>query len=240
MPHDVSIQDRLEYHDKFDVSIFENSVITGVDFKYLGMTSYQDYQTEPVAYYDLSQPANQILYPGYAYQGNTWGGGLQVPGTTGYSAGPPLSNISNVVETEYDTALLLPGRHQADKKLTLTAGYRIDNIAVHGESPPVIEEGYYNSFFTYVPLASPVYIPEGGSTSTVPGYNNSRTVNDQSFFVSLTYKPNEGLDALRHATTTSTASSGQSNFGGIDAVYLTRLAAAQRARSTRPATSRVS
>jgi hypothetical protein len=52
------------------------------------MTAYQDYQTEPVAYYDLSQPLSQIAYPGYALEGNTWGGGLQVPGTTGYSAAP--------------------------------------------------------------------------------------------------------------------------------------------------------
>jgi len=222
VPRDISIQDRLEYHDRFNVSRFENSLITGVDFKYLAMTSYQDYQTEPVAYYDLSQPLSQIMYPGYAYEGNTWGGGLRVPGTTGYSAGPPLSNISNVVETEYDTAFFLQDDIKLTKKLTLTAGYRIDNIAVHGENPPVIEEGYYNSFFTYVPLASPVYIPEGGSSSTITGYNNSRTVNDQSFFVSLTYKPTE--DSTLYVTYDHVDGIlGSSNFGGIDAVYLDQV-----------------
>jgi hypothetical protein len=220
VPHDVSIQDRLEYHDKFDVSNYENNLITGIDFKFLGMTAYQDYQTEPVAYYDLTQPLNQILYPGYAYEGNTWGGGLRVPGTTGYSAAP--SDIANVEETEYDTAYFFQDDVKLTKKLTLTAGYRIDNIAVHGESPPYVEYGYYNSFFTFVPLASPVYIPEGGSTSTVAGYDNSRTVNDQSFFVSLSYKPTD--ESTLYVTYDHVDGIlGSSNFGGVDAEYLDQV-----------------
>ena len=217
VPHDVSIQDRLEFHDKFDVSILANSVITGVDFKYLGMTAYQDYQTEPVGYYDLTQPLSQILYPGYSYEGNTWGGGLRVPGTTGYSAAP--GDVANVIETEYDTAAFFQDDIKLTKNLTLTPGYRIDNIAVHGESPPYVEYGYYNSFFTYVPLATPVYIPEGGSTSTITGYDNSRTVYDQSFFVSLSYKLTE--DSSFYATYDHVdAVLGSSNFGGVDALYL--------------------
>ncbi len=217
VPHDVSIQDRVEYHDKFDVSITSQSLITGVDFRYMGMTAYQDYQTEPVGYYDLTQPLNQILYPGYAYEGNTWGGGLRVPGTTGYSAAP--GDVANVVETEYDTAAFFQDDITLFKHLTLTPGYRIDNIAVHGESPAYEEYGYYNSFFTFVPLASPVYIPEGGSTSTITGYDNSRTVWDQSFFVSLSYKLNEESSfyiTYDHVD----AVLGSSNFGGVDALYL--------------------
>jgi outer membrane receptor for monomeric catechols len=220
VPHDVSIQDRAEYHGIFDVSIFENSVITGVDFKYLAMTAYQDYQTEPVAYYDLSQPLSQIAYPGYPLEGNTWGGGLRVPGTTGYSAAP--GDIANVIETMYDTAYFFQDDIKLAKKLTLTAGYRIDNIAVHGESPPYIEEGYYNSFFTYVPLATPVYIPEGGSSPTITGYNNSRTVNDQSFFASLSYKPTEN-STLYVTYDHVDGILGSSNFGGVDAQYLDQV-----------------
>ena len=217
VPKDVSIQDRVEYRNKFDVWKIGNSIITGVDFRYQGLTSYQDYQTEPVAFYDLSQPLSQIAYPGYSYEGNTWGGGLRVPGTTGYSASP--NNVSNVVETEYDTAAFFQDDIKLTSKVTLTAGYRIDNIAVHGESPPFVEYGYYNSFFTYVPLATPVYIPEGGSTSTITGYDNSRTVNDQSFFVSLTYKPTD--DSTFYVTYDHVdAVLGSSNFGGVDAVYL--------------------
>jgi len=220
VPHDVSIQDRAEYRDQFRVSVFDNSVITGLDFKFLGMTAYQDYQTEPVAYYDLSQPLSQILYPGYAYEGNTWGGGLRVPGTTGYSASP--GDVSNVVETEYDTAAFFQDDIKLTSKMTLTAGYRIDNIAVHGESPPYVEYGYYNSFFTFVPLATPVYIPEGGSSSTISGYDNSRTIYDQSFFFSLTFKPTE--NSTLYATYDHVdALLGSSNFGGVDAVYLDQV-----------------
>jgi outer membrane receptor for monomeric catechols len=220
VPHDVSIQDRLEFHDKFTVAKFDNSVITGFDEKFLGMTSYQDYQTEPVAYYDLGQSQSLIAYPGYSLEGNTWGGGLRVPGTTGYSASP--GNVSNVVETLYDTAAFFQDDVKLTSKVTLTAGYRIDNMDAHGESPPVVEYGYYNSFFTYVPLATPVYIPEGGSTSTITGYDNQRDINDQSFFVSLSYKPTESstfyltydhVDAIL----------GSSNFGGVDAVYLDQV-----------------
>jgi hypothetical protein len=217
VPHQVSIQDRLEFRDKFDTWILENSVITGVDFKYYSLTSYQDYQTEPVAYYDLTQPLSQIMYPGYSYEGNTWGGGLRVPGTTGYSASP--NNVSNVIETEYDTAVFFQDDIKLTKNLTLTPGYRIDNIAVNGESPPYVQYGYYNSFFTYVPLATPVYIPEGGSTSTITGFDDSRTIWDQSFFVSLTYKLNEASSF--YATYDHVeALLGSSNFGGVDVLYL--------------------
>ncbi len=220
VPREISIQDRAEYRDKFDIGRLNNSVITGIDFKYTGLTSYQDYQTEPVAYYDLSQPLSDIVYPGYANEGNTWGGGLRVPGTNGYSAAP--SDVANVEEDVFDTAVFFQDDIKLTSKITLTAGYRIDNVAAHGETPPFVEYGYYNSFFTFIPLATPVYIPEGGSSSTYTGYNNSRTVNDQSFFVSLSYKPTEAstfyltydhVDGLL----------GSSNFGGVDAVYLDQV-----------------
>ncbi len=217
VPRDVSIQDRLEYHGKFQIGSFENSLITGLDFKYMGLTSYQDYQTEPVGSYDLTQPLSQISYPGYAYEGNTWGGGLRVPGTTGYSAS--AGNVANVEEKEYDTAGFLQDDIKLTKQITLTAGYRLDNIYVRGESPAFIEEGYYNSSFTYVPLASPVYIPEGGSTPTITGYNNARTVNDQSFFFSATYKPDE-VSTFYATYDHVDAVLGSSNFGGVDALYL--------------------
>ena len=220
VPVDVSFQDRLEYHTTFDLWRFSNSVITGGDFKGSELTAYQDYTTEPVAYFDLSQPLNQILYPGYALEANTWGGGLRVPGTTGYSAA--ATDVANVEESVYDTAGFFQDDIKLTKQITLTAGYRIDGIDAHGKNPAYEEYGYYNSFFTYVPLASPVYIPAGGSSSTYTGYNNNRGVNDQSFFTSLTYKPTETstfyltydhVDALL----------GSSNFGGVDAVYLDQV-----------------
>ena len=220
VPKDVSIQDRAEYRDKFDTWIFNNSIVTGIDFKYAALTSYQDYQTEPVAYYDLTQPLSDIIYPGYAYEGNTWGGGMRVPGTTGYSAAP--SDVANVLETVFDTAGFIQDDIKLTKKLTLTAGYRIDAIDANGENPAFIEEGYYNSFFTYVPLAAPVYIPAGGSSATYTGYNNKRGINDQSFFASLTYKPTE-TSTLYFTYDHVDGLLGSSNFGGVDAVYLDQV-----------------
>jgi hypothetical protein len=217
VPKQISVQDRLEFHDKIRTGIFENNLIAGLDFKYLALTAYQDYSTEPVSYYDLSQPLSEIAYPGYALEGNTWGGGLRVPGTSGYSAA--ATDIANVEETEFDSALFFQDDIQLTKKLTLTPGYRIDAINVHGESPAYEEYGYVNSFFTYVPLATPEYIPEGGSSSTVTGYNHQRGVNDQSFFTSLSYKPTD--ESSVYATYDHVdAVLGSSNFGGVDAQYL--------------------
>jgi len=220
VPKDVLIQDRLEYRNKFMTGTFANSLITGIDFKYMELTSYQDYQTEPNAYYDLTQPESTIQYPGFAYEGGTWGGGLRVPGTTGYSAAN--GDVSNVEEDSYDTAFFFQDDIALLKNLTLTPGYRIDNISAHGESPPYIEEGYYNSSYQYVPLATPTYIPEGGSSSTITGYNDSRTINDQSFFVSLSYKPSETSSV--YATYDHVDGIlGSSNFGGFDAEYLDQV-----------------
>ncbi len=220
VPKDVSIQDRAEYRDRFDVMTHENSVITGIDFKYSALTAYQDYQTEPVGFYDLSQPLSQIAYPGYALEGNTWGGGLRVPGTNGYSAAP--GDVANVLETTYDTAAFLQDDIKLTKKITLTAGYRIDYISVDGKNPAFEQYGYYNSFFTYIPLATPVYIPAGGSSPNYTGYNNSRSIYDQSFFFSLTYKP---TDTSTFYLTYNHVDGllGSSNFGGVDAVYLDQV-----------------
>jgi outer membrane receptor protein involved in Fe transport len=217
VPRQVWIQDRLEFHDKFDASITSHNLIAGADFKYLDLISYQDYQTEPVGYYDLSQPLSDIVYPGYSYEGNTWGGGLRVPGTTGYSAAP--GDIANVEETMYDEALFVQDDITVFKKLTLTPGYRADNIDVSGKNPAFEEYGYYNSFFTYIPLATPIYIPAGGSSPYFTGNNNSRTVIDQSFFVSLSYKFTDASSV--YATYDHVdAVLGSSNFGGVDTQYL--------------------
>jgi len=70
-----------------------------------------------------------------------------------------------------------------------------------------------------VPLAAPVYIPEGGSSSTYTGYNHQRGVNDQSFFTSLSFKPTD--ESSIYATYDHVdAVLGSSNFGGVDAQYL--------------------
>ena len=128
-----------------------------------------------------------------------------------------------MLETIYDTAAFLQDDIKLTKKVTLTAGYRIDNIdGRRARTRRSSQYGYYNSFFTYIPLATPVYIPAGGSSPNYTGYDNSRSINDQSFFFSLTYKPTDTstfyltynhVDALL----------GSSNFGGVDAVYLDQV-----------------
>ena len=106
-----------------------------------------------------------------------------------YSAA--ASDVANVEETVFDTAGFIQDDIKITKKITLTAGYRIDALDANGENPAYEEYGYYNSAYQYVPLASPVYIPEGGSSATYTGYNNKRGINDQSFFASLSFKPTE-------------------------------------------------
>ncbi len=99
-------------------------------------------------------------------------------------------------------------------------GYRMDNLDAYGESPPFVEEGYYNSSFSYVPLATPLYIPEGGSASTVTGYNNQPDVNDQSYFVSLTLQADRRPPRSTRRTTTWTRSSARPTSAASTPLYL--------------------
>jgi len=220
VPKNDAFQNRFEYRNKFETGKLEHSLITGIDFKYNALTSYQDYQTEPVQWYDMTQPASTIITPGYPYQGGTWGGGLLVPGTKGYSAA--AGNVANVQEKYTDTAFFIQDDIKLTKQLTLTPGYRIDHIWVNGKNPPFVQVGYYNSFFQYIPTAAPIYIPAGGSSAYYHGYDNTESINDQSFFTSLTYKPTE--TATLYLTYDHVdALLGSSNFGGIDALYLDQV-----------------
>ena len=47
VPKQQSFQDRLEYHGKMTARGLENSFISGLDFRYSALTSYQDFATEP-------------------------------------------------------------------------------------------------------------------------------------------------------------------------------------------------
>ena len=106
----------------------------------------------------------------------------------------------------YDTALFVQDDVSLTKRLTLTAGYRIDNIAVHGESPAYEEYGYFNSAFQYVPLAAPGLHPRG---RVDPDRRRLQRQPDRQRPVVL-HQPlvqaHRELDHLRSPTTTSTAS----------------------------------
>ena len=217
LPREQSVQDRLELHDSFSLGKVDNNLITGLDFRYSGLTSYQDYQTQPFGYYDLYKTVNSFFYPGYKPEGDTFGGGLQVPGAPGFSATPggDGSQISNI----YDTAAFIQDDIKLTSKLSITPGYRVDRIEAYAENPSFVQVGYYNSSFSFVPLATPIYIPAGGSSPYTPGYNNADAVTDQSFFVSLNYKLNE-TSSFYLTYDHVDAILGTNNFGGVNGYAL--------------------
>ena len=219
VPRQQSVQDRLELHDKFSLGPVGNNLITGIDFRYMGMASYQDYQTQPFGYYDLYKDVNTFFYPGYKYEGDTFGGGLQIPGAPGYSATP--GSDGNQISHIYDTAAFVQDDIAITSKLSLTPGYRVDRIAADAMNPSFVQVGYYNSSFQYVPLATPIYIPAGGSSPYTAGYDASDTVTDQSFFVSLNYKLNDASSfylTYDHVD----AILGTNNFGGVNGYALSQ------------------
>jgi outer membrane receptor for monomeric catechols len=217
VPREQSVQDRLELHDDFSIGKIDDNLIAGFDFRYTGLTSYQDYQTQPYGDYDLYEDVNTFFYPGYSHEGNTFGGGLQIPGAPGFSATPGSDGdqISNI----YDSALFVQDDIKLTPKLSLTPGFRADRINATAMNPSFVQVGYYNSSFQFVPLATPIYIPAGGSSPYTAGYDNSDNVTDQSFFLNLSFKLNEAstfyltydhVDAIL----------GSNNFGGVNGYNL--------------------
>lgn len=229
VPRDEAIQDRLEYHDIFTVGGVENHLVAGADFRFSWLISYQDFTTEPFSDYDLSQSASGIFYPGYYREGMTWGGGASVPGAVGYSAnasdpdeGAPTGDQWSYI---YDSALFVQDVVKLTDKLSVTPGFRWDHIAATDSTPPVIEDGYY-AYFTYYPLATPIFIPRGQSSplyvtengvshSTYMGYNVSGTKEDESYFLSLSYKLND-TSSVYATYDRADAILGTSNFGGLN------------------------
>jgi iron complex outermembrane receptor protein len=217
VPREQSAQNRLELHDDFTFMKIENNLISGVDFRYTGLTSYQDYQTQPFGWYDLYKDVNTFYYPGYSYEGNTWGGGLQIPGAHGYSATP--GSDGNQISDVYDTAVFAQDDIKLTPKLSLTPGYRIDRIDASAMNPSFEQVGYYDGNFQYTPLATPIYIPAGGSSSYTAGYNAKDTVSDQSYFLSINYKVSEASSFYLTYDKVD-AILGSNNFGGVNGYAL--------------------
>ena len=232
VPREESIQDRLEYHAIMKLGSVENHLIAGADFRFSYLIAYQDFTTEPFSYYDLSQSASTIYYPGYIMEGKTWGGGASVPGAQGYSANgesPDTGGSSgNQWSYIYDTAVFLQDTIKVTDKFSITPGFRWDHIQATDSSPPVIEQGY-NAYFTYYPLTTPIYIPRGqssplmvdesglgdGTHPTYEGFNTSGSKDDESYFLSLGYKLTDTTSV--YATyDRATAILGTSNFGGLN------------------------
>ncbi len=254
VPREESIQDRLEYHAIFNMGSVENDLITGGDFRFSYLIAYQDFTTEPFSDYDLSQSAAGIFYPGYVLEGRTWGGGASVPGAPGYSAnasdideGAPTGDQWSYI---YDSALFAQDVIKITNKFSITPGFRWDHIDATDATPPVIEDGYY-AYYTYYPLATPIYIPRGQSSplyvdetvnnvnvhhTTYAGYNVSGTKEDESYFLSLSYKLTD--TASIYATyDRADAILGTSNFGGLNVSAVSSSTPAQQLQGSLSALS---
>jgi outer membrane receptor for monomeric catechols len=232
VPRQESIQDRLEFHDDFNLGSIGNQLITGADFRYQELISYQDFTSEPFSAYDLSAPLSKVFYPGYYLEGMTWGGGVQVPGASGYSSNAQSPDTGGSSGSQwsyiYDSAVFAQDELKLSPKMSLIPGYRIDHIAADTANPPVVQVGY-EAFFTYYPLTTPLYIPRGHSSpiivnetaydegihSTYEGYNVHDAVNDQSYFLSWVYKLTDA-SSIYATYDRVDAILGSANFGGVN------------------------
>ncbi len=203
VPRSESIQDRLELHDKLTLAGMEHSLITGLDYRFTYIRAYDDYQTEPFTYYDLTQPASQIFYPGYYYEGKTWGSGLQVPGEPGYSS------VEHQDSTINDYAAFVQDDIKLGARWSTILGFREDRIAAESANPPLTEVGYYNADFEYVPLATPIYFGKGAT------YDVKATATDPSYFASFIFKMSD-TQSMYLTYDRVDAIHGASNFGGVD------------------------
>jgi len=203
-----SFQDRLEYHGDFNLGPIGNGIVTGADFRYSRLLSYQDYTTEPFSVYDLYQPTKYIFYPGYYVEGDTFGGGLGIPGAPGYSGA--VGNSGNQDSHIYDPGLFLQDNLSLTKKLSAIVGFREDRIDANTASPPFIFE-YYN-FSNGLPNGS---VPNVGTTLAKGAYYAARAeVTDPSYFASLVYKLTDN-QSLYISYNRTEAVLGSANYGGV-------------------------
>ena len=131
-------------------------------------------------------------------------------------------------------------------KFSITPGFRFDHIAATDSTPPVIEDGYY-AYYTYYPLATPIYIPRGRSSpiyvdengnnhSTYMGYDVSGTREDESYFLSLSYKLTDA-SSIYATYDRADAILGTSNFGGLDVSAVSSYTFAQQLQKSLSALS---
>ena len=220
VPRNLNLQDRTEFHDKFNIGSVENSLITGIDLRYQYVRSGDDYTSEPFSYYDLSLPLNNIYYPGFSLENNTWGSGLQIPGHPGYS----YEEMQDTTIKDY--AAFIQDDVKFTEKFSGIFGFREDAINANTANPPLVEAGvniddnpsgiygtipYYN-YYGYYSLPTPVYYNTGAL------YHYQASKNDPSYFLSLVYKLTD-TQSLYITYDRVDAIHGQTNFGGIGSGY---------------------
>jgi iron complex outermembrane recepter protein len=216
VPRNLNLQDRTEFHDKFNLGPIENNIITGIDLRYQYIRSGDDYSSEPFTYYDLSLPLNNIFYPGYTIENNSWGSGLEVAGHPGYSYQEMQDS------TIKDYAAFIQDDVTFTKNFSSILGFREDAINANTANPPLVQNGvnidddsstiygsipYYN-YYGYYSLPTPIYYNRGAL------YQYSASKDDPSYFISLVYKLTE-TQSIYITYDEVDAIHGQTNFGGI-------------------------
>ena len=207
MPLQEAIQDRAEFHAKFGSAI-TNSLVTGLDFRYQKLVSYQDFATEPFSHYDLYQSLSNVFYPGYYAEGKTWGGGFQIPGAPGFSA--YTGSSGNQYSHIYDSAAFFQDTVGWTSKVSTVLGIREDYIAADTANPSLVQVGNDSEAtdFTFYPI-TPTYVPKGAL------FKVSDTKVDPSYFLSLVIKM---TDTQSFYLTYDHVDSilGSANFGGVN------------------------
>ena len=176
-----SFQDRAELHTDFTVAGIDNKIIAGGDFRYTRIVSYQDYAVEPFFYFDLYQPASNMVLPDYAEVGNTLGAPYLVPGHSKYGA-YLVNDSANQDSHIYDSAAFVQDTITLNKKLFAIAGFRLDHIKADDGNPALnqVDDPVTGAFY------SPgMYVPRGSI------YYAEDSVNNPSYFGSLVFKATE-------------------------------------------------
>jgi iron complex outermembrane receptor protein len=216
VPRNLNLQDRTEFHDEFNIGPISNSLITGIDLRFQSIRSGDDYSSEPFTYYDLSLPLNNIFYPGYNLENQSWGSGLEVAGHPGYSYQEMQDS------TIKDYAAFIQDDVKFTKNLSGIFGFREDAISANTANPPLVQNGVnidddsstifgsipYYTYYGYYSLPAPIYYNRGAL------YQYSASKNDPSYFISLVYKLTE-TQSVYITYDEVDAIHGQTNFGGI-------------------------
>ncbi len=203
VPVDWMINNRTELHFDFDVKAgshdFAIKTISGVDFRYQKLLSYQDFTDEPFFIYDLSNPASSLTFPTAT---GTVGGGLPIIGhpkygiTTFYdfSKNPPVpvATPNGSQDSELtQVGLFTQWEAQIFEKFSIVTGGRLDILDANAASPEIV--GYSKGYF----------------------YQAEADVLDPSVFVSGIYKWTPTVSSYVTYDLTE-AVTGSPNFGGVD------------------------
>ena len=203
VPENWTMNNRTELHYDFDINAgkkdFPIKTISGIDFRYTRLKSYQDFSTEPFYLYDLSitdtTKQNQLWRIPGIKAGNSVGGGWNVPGKPGYGA-LPFPGAGDQDTYLYDTALFTQWDINVIDKFNIVAGGRADLLDANTANAEAID------------YAGKV-VPRGGQ------YAASKSLIDSSVFISGLYKwtPTQTSYVTYNLVNSVT---GSANFGGVD------------------------